>query len=409
MEGDNMNEEGRPVSRRNKDGKSGLFGIIVIGVILVLIGYVAVQVNTMMNWIRYPWSSLQGKAPPKPRPDLPGPVPVYPKLPLKVLDSGFLADDLENFWWLDNERVMFKGYEADTVDPDWSKKTMKENFASGRPDKPMIGGFYIWDTNKNTIKLYRRDVWNFCYEDGEAYFQKRVENMDNAEYLRGSLGKEKAIQRVSPLPDNRIFKNVPCGAEHYDVLKEVQLNGSWGRLEVAKPTAESVENPILFVPTKGDPVPLPMRRGKWDYGFYAPWRDQYLLVGSGRSTVEMPEVWWLSKDGQSQALVIPKTGYHSASFIPVKGGVLMDGYGRSRIGSPAEMFLLRDDGNVFNFVRPWPQRAHFKKPVSPDGCRVAFRGERCEYPPDDSTPAMIADKKCLTAQMIDFCEKGETK
>lgn len=361
--------------------------------------------GSIADWIRYPWSTLQGKAPPVPPPKPIVPVPDYPKVSFPILDSGFLAGDLENYWWIDNDRVMFEGYEAGTEDPDWEKKSREQRQAEGRYYRPLKGGFYTWDVRKNTVTLYRRDVWNFCYEDGEAYFRKLGEGPEKFIDMRGPLGKEREIAGAKPgsRPDQRSFKHYPCWVEGEPRARGmVPLRRDWGTIVMGVPTPQQPNDPVLFIPPQGDSIVLPILRNKWGYVIYAPWRDRYLLVDDSANTTKMPEVWWLLKDGRTEAIPIPHTGYQSASFLPVKPGIVMTGYWRPGVRRPEEMFLLADDGSVSSFARAWRDRGQFRKGISPNGCRVAFSGNHCDE-------ANTRNIQCFTAQMIDFCEKGETK
>ena len=195
---------------------SRLSRIIVIGLIalgLYVVVDVVLYVDKVAGFFIHPWSSIQGKTPPKAPAAPTVPIPDYPKASFAVLDSGFLAAEDENYWWIDNDRVMFKGYEAGTFDPDWEKKSSEERL-EGEYDlsRPFKSGFYIWDVRKNTVTLFRRNIVSFCYEDGEAYFKKLDKNPEASVYMRGPLGKEKEIpgMKYGDWPDNRSFKKYPC-------------------------------------------------------------------------------------------------------------------------------------------------------------------------------------------------------
>jgi len=376
---------------------------------------VVTDASNLFDWLRYPWSTLQGKAPPTPPPKPTAPIPDYPKVSFPVLDSGFMAADDENFWWLDNNRVMFKGYEEGTYDPDWEKKTREERQADGRYDTPMKGGFYIWDIRKNTVVLYRRDVYNFCFQDGEAFFQKLDVDPNRLVFMRGPIGTEKEDPEIKPsdFPDNRLITR-PCKSNR-NYEGSFPLMPGWGVLsaglkpDTTNPDGSNHEPLAVYTPKAGISVELPMLRKKWGRVIYAPWRDQYLLIDNSENTSKMPEVWWLSKNGQTALITIPHTGYQTAYFFPLKPGVLMAGYGRYGVPRPDEIFLLHSDGSVVSLKRLWPKYDFARKGISPDGCRIAFRGERCENPYKPRLAGMGANSECFTAQMIDFCQKGETK
>ena len=190
---------------------------------------------------------------------------------------------------------------------------------------------------------------------------------------------------------------------------KLALRRDWGMVAMQVPTPQQNNDPVLLVPPEGNPIALPILRKKWGHAIYASWRDQYLLVDDSGDVTEMPEIWWLFKDGRTESVPIPDTGYRTASFFPVKPGIVMDGRWRPGVQRREEMFLLPNEGPVVSIPKTWPPLGRFQKGISPDGCRIAFRGERCEYPPNNSFANTVAYAQCFTAQMIDFCQKGEPK
>jgi len=121
------------------------------------------------NWFTHPWSALLGKSPPPPPAQPKGPIPTYPQVRYPVLDSAFPIADKEHLWWLDNDRVVFMGYEPGSYDPGWEKKTLSQRRADGR-ETDMRVGHYVWDTRTNEVRLFRRRLHDFCVEEGVSAF-----------------------------------------------------------------------------------------------------------------------------------------------------------------------------------------------------------------------------------------------
>jgi hypothetical protein len=94
-------------------------------------------------------------------------------------------------------------------------------------------------------------------------------------------------------------------------------------------------------------------------------------------------------------------------FFPVRPGVLMVGRWRpgAKYADGVESYLLANDGDVTSIGRFWIDRYG----TSPNGCRVAHRNSRCHRDNSESADKAIPRIGCWTAQIIDFCRKGETK
>ncbi|MDZ4855683.1 MAG: hypothetical protein SGJ26_12635 [Nitrospirota bacterium] len=103
--------------------------------------------------------------------------PRYP-----VLDSKFPAAEAK-LGWIDNERVMFHGY-------DIGKMTQP---GPGKGHPTAAEGLFIWDTVKGTVTKY----WDIdgpvplCVFRGQVFFSKKLKEKENAWLVvSGPLGKE---------------------------------------------------------------------------------------------------------------------------------------------------------------------------------------------------------------------------
>ena len=368
------------------------------------------------NWFTHPWSALLGKSPPPPPAQPKGPIPTYLQVRYPVLDSAFPIADEEHLWWLDNDRVVFMGYDPGSYDPGWEKKTLSQRRADGR-ETDMRVGHYVWDTRNNTVVLFRRRTAKYCFEDGVSAFVERPisESPPPAVVTQhwigpsilwiGPFGKERPKPDIDAnrLVDNRLIRR-PCGliAPPGGFGARIPLHAGWGVLERRR-----FDQPLLYTPRKGPPRELPLLTKDWGEVLYAPWRKQYLLSETHGNSEIMPAIWWLSQDGSTQAIAIPNTGYLSASFRPIRPGVLMTGRSRpgERVTQTPESFILGNDGSVRSIGR----FSLYKYGTSPNGCRIAYQNSRCFPDPsrsvDRAAPRHIG---CVTAHMIDFCQKGET-
>ncbi|ALA57581.1 hypothetical protein [Nitrospira moscoviensis] len=66
-------------------------------------------------------------------------------------DSGFPASSQHRIYWLDNERVIFTGYEIDLEKIDKQGKYGREQ------------NIYIWDTRENHRSIYVKNASLGCY------------------------------------------------------------------------------------------------------------------------------------------------------------------------------------------------------------------------------------------------------
>ena len=353
-----------------------------------------------------------------PIPQATQPIPEYEKLRLPIIDSGFPVAEYENLWWLDNDRVMFKGYEVGTYDAE----TEKSSYVEGRKHGMKVG-FFIWDTRENTFTLYGRNIYNFCYEDGQALYWKLKPEGPPAGAFRGPLHQEKELPgaQIQDYGYNLGLTRYPCGVKR-EPNTLFPLRPSWGALKTKPADEETAKNDkaysLLLFPPKGSPVELPMRyreRGQWGSVLYAPWREQYLMIESyNNNDGVMPAAWWLSQGGRTESVNIPNTGYVSARFYPVRPGVLMVGRWRpgDKYADGHESYLLGNDGRVVSlgtdqFVLGSPESTKYG--ISPNGCRIAYRDSRCKKDPNNTVDKTIPNrgeapnKGCFTVHLIDFC------
>lgn len=125
------------------------------------------------------------------------------------------------------------------------------------------------------------------------------------------------------MPDNRWITITPCWVDQRSRVKGNTPAARMGEKDWRlMSTPQLLDMPIFLIPHQGDPVALPMKRKKCARHLCTLARS----IPAGRwqrQRKQMPEIWWLSKDGRTESIPIPHTGYATASFYPVKPGVLM--------------------------------------------------------------------------------------
>src|SRR3989442_14611771 len=80
----------------------------------------------------------------------------------QLIDSRFTADDRYQPFWLDNEKLIFKGYEIGSYSRDMHVAPRAMARAKGYDAHGMHTGYYIWDTKTANVTLYKDKIANLC-------------------------------------------------------------------------------------------------------------------------------------------------------------------------------------------------------------------------------------------------------
>ena len=323
-----------------------------------------------------------------------------------IKDSKFPAAEAK-LGWLDNERVIFHGYEIGKV-------------GQPSPDDghPMAEtGLFIWDIGKDMVTKY----WDIdgpvplCVFRGQIFITQKVKGKEKTWLLvSGSLGKEErkvVSDRVSMNGHScRVSDHRPDWMKE-DKRRRLPLLEEHGYLDFGIPIwvdPSGKATPIvLYRPDSEKSVELPLTgRQVQFHTSYAEFADAYLLQGEQRTSDAVP-VWQLNPDGTLKKILDPKgrdwerIGW--GHFYLTKKGLLLTG-GRGDYGSVGTTggYLLADDKPIriiAGFVR--------NASVSPDGCKMVFVHALHSQAEADSAKAVREGKSgTRTLKMIDFC-KGE--
>ncbi len=327
--------------------------------------------------------------------------PRYP-----IFDSKFPAAEAK-LGWLDNERVIFHGYEVGKV-------------GQPSPDDghPMAEtGLFIWDTGKNTVTKY----WDIdgpvplCVFRGQVFFSKKLKEKENTWLLiSGTLGKEEQRTVYDSVSVNghscRVSDRRPSWMKE-DKHRRLPLLEEHGYLDFGIPiwvdSSRKATPIVLYPPDNKKSVELPLTSQQVQlYATYAAFADVYLLKGEQR-TSDAVSVWQFSPDGTVTRLLEPKgrawerIGWGDV-HLTKKGLFLVGGQAGYDTAGTSGAYLLIDThlqrliaGLVWN------------EAVSPDGCKVAFVHVPHSQAGADSARELRAGKPgARTLKVINLC-KGD--
>lgn len=323
-----------------------------------------------------------------------------PRYPIK--DSKFPAAEAK-LGWLDNERVMFHGYEVGKVgqpSPD-----------DGHPLAET--GLFIWDTTKDTVTKY----WDIdgpvplCVFRGQVFLSKKLKEKENTWLLvSGALGKEEQRTISGGVSVNghscRLSDQRPIWMKE-DKHRRLPLLEEHGYLDFGIPSRAdpSKASPILLhqpnqeqglqLPFTGEQVRLHVTYFEFD--------DSYLLEGQVETTYAAP-VWLLKFDGTVTKVLEPtgqpweKLGWGQYNLTK-KGLFLAGGSGPyDQVGTTGGYLL--SGGKPLRLIAGLTRNIS----VSPDGCKVAFVHVLHSLAGAESAKALRQSKPgARSLKMIDLC------
>lgn len=336
-----------------------------------------------------------------------------------MLDSGVMASKYSQTYWIDNEQVIFVGYDKDAFSE--TKPTYDPN------------AIFIWNTAANTLRALAKGEWvgNVCGYDGYVRYSVKPKNSE-LELHFGELGKEQkivakdgpgkaywthpincrvALQKPdwwidSPVQGKTIVHLLP---EHGYLANEYGLANS----------------PVtLFRPgdKNGKRMPFSARDYFGQKVIYHPFATGYLIQGSsnyadtdpkwhGRWPTGTPRtLWLLHPDGTTREIAanyIDQIKSPGEDYVLVRDGLLTNTRANAartvNWGDPgtAGLYLSRNSKTTKVVTGVIEARA-----VSPDGCKLVFlHSARFDYQWNwDEIRA--GGRPNTTMKMIDVC-KGE--
>jgi hypothetical protein len=346
---------------------------------------------------------------------------VKPVIPFNIIDSGFPALENQKPFWLDNNRVIFRGVDVSkgriSTPPDLP---LPQVTAMGIENGFSVG-YYIWDVDRSAVSLYKQGVWALCVEDGIVHYVKFSSTPGGAPtFWRGPLGQE---EKLPDSPRPRAYPPIsgtesPCFERRFTQAEYAargirELRPEFGRLESPR-DGKYHDKPVLYFRTGSDrPIELPIERGEFSrsHVFYMGWDDRYLIHEPVYSSERMVSAWYLDRNGSTTPIRIGRADLASVRYVPTRIGLLVraepkDGrHPRFRKGFT---YLLRD--STLTQVLPYYLES---VTISPDGCRGAFVSTRGAVPNDPTSTHFLPYRAWRdweaknpgyqTIRVIEFC------
>jgi hypothetical protein len=322
--------------------------------------------------------------------------PRYP-----ILDSKFPAAEAK-LAWIDNERVMFQGYEPGK----FGTKSPKNGHVYD------ITGLFIWNTATNVVHKHTsiEGLTTLCVHAGEVKFAK--EGM----LISGKLEEE---GQQTPFPKKHWFNEVSC--RYYTERPYWSEEGRRGRgfplleehgyVDFGEQSMDPGKSRplVLYPPGSKNGVVLPLKSDQVEVPpIYVEFEDAYLLRAR-QYTSDAVSAWLLKPNGtvsmifepQGQAWERMGWGHY---FLTKKGLLITGGRGDyAKVGTMGGYLI--SEGKPVRIVPGLLRNVA----VSPDGCKVAFVHVLHSQAGADSFRALQVGKPgTRTLKMIDLCAgKGE--
>ena len=342
--------------------------------------------------------------------------------PYPVKNSGLLfgGGNLGTYapiYWLDNQRVLFPGYEiAQKIGPD------------GRKQQSVIPpGLYIWDINANT-HIRHADLesprWGLCFNNGFILYSINSiaggDTWNKRTIMAGLLGQEKLLptgvpwdqypeyQECQPWPHEKHTSN-------FDHALIYSLRPDDGEIVVTParkfsdafdPTNQ--DNSVsLLRPDGKEPITLPILAKEMYYGSkltYSEYVKKYVLVPqtwrshditkTGRWPKSEPiPIYLISPAGKVEAIELPPGSSYPMGAFPTRHGVFWISNDAPSGNSRDAGGWLFHDGKVTKLFDQLVNGAS----VSPDGCKIAYAND------SHTRESMIV------VQVIDLCAEQKGK
>lgn len=331
---------------------------------------------------------------------------VYGEARYPLLDSKIPVDEQTHPVWLNNNQVIFIGYELDPAHPPKQVGLAWE----------IQRGVYMWDLEKGTAT--RDHSWdgttNLCVSgEFRSFLRLRPGTEKTYELIEGKMGHE----QVQPYPAKHWLNKVSC--RYYTSLPYWRIDGQknqsfpllekHGYLDFGIPVwvdPSGKSTPIvLYKPDSKKGIELPLNGRQVQFHVtYAEFADAYLLKGEQRTSDAVP-VWQLNPDGTLAKLLEPKGNDWErigwGHFYLTKKGLLLTG-GRGDYGSIGTTggYLL-ERGKPTRIIAGFVRNAV----ISPDGCNVAFVHSLHSQAEADSVKALREGKPgTRTLKIIDLCK-----
>ncbi len=294
-----------------------------------------------------------------------------------IVESEVIADGDERIFWVDEDSVLFVGYDVAELAPGegrlrnalylWNVKTGKTEKIAGRQGGQSIGGL--------------------CFRQGKLmYFESNLQTKVFKVHV-GRIGEMKTYDQADHPNPNRVVCDLTT-PRHWEIPGRITypLEPEHGYLDFGPLGLDQHDNlPARLVgpgvPPEG--VVLPFGRREFHLIFYHPWSATYEVSGGyfdpKTRVAESPwpphvtkKIWTFTPDGRSTVYEFSQSPIRDKinAVVPTRAGayLIVGAAGRS-LGDVGIGGLYRFDGRD-------PERvlkgAIGHLAVSPDGCRIAI-------------------------------------
>jgi len=220
--------------------------------------------------------------------------------PYSVIDSGVWADwgGLPNFYWLDNNRLIFTGTEA-----------------KGKANAVLRRQIQLWDTKTNTVTLYASTTTGIvCYNDGTILYAVGKDGEDNETLKYGKLNKETTV--IKQKKGKMYFDTVNCrvhenhenapGRKERRIIKLLfERHGylDYGSITEVRNLSPETGKPILYYRAgSGEPISLPITTAGYRNIDYYEFKNAYYV----HFFTGYHHAWWLYPDGSTELVKFQK-------------------------------------------------------------------------------------------------------
>jgi hypothetical protein len=332
--------------------------------------------------------------------------------PYVLVDSGFPANEQYRPFWLDNARVIFKGYEPGSYNEAMRKTLYAQAKALGY-EGGMKTGYYIWDTETANVNLYKDKIEDLCVEDGKSIYRTiPSKEGEKAVVWRGTFGQEEPTD-IEPWPFVSLQRNcwdvVPIRTDAQEGRHPIRLRPDWGYLDLGPVNPPfDLTAPVLYYRTgQTEPIKLPIPRSKLRNGgrvVFVPHDGRHFLIeGQGNGSI-VPQAWFLAAHGVLTNVTLPAGPWSGGRLYPVRNGIFLSSWftkGKS-LREPGGAYLIRDGRWQLLFTGFKSQAG-----ISADGCKVALTvapNQQAHYARNQEWQAGRPSQQ--TMRMISVCEGG---
>jgi hypothetical protein len=305
-------------------------------------------------------------------------------------DSGFQASSQHRIYWLDDNRIIFTGYEINLDKLDKQGRYGREQ------------NIYIWDIREKHRTVYVKNASLGCYFRGYIRYSilegpsKKGPMGQERPYLDMFYSKDTWEEEPPEWEEGVKMHPITCRSYHSRGVGYIDLLPEHGYLDYRRPSEYSPGDKVPIVWYRADGIggaKLPLMVHTYLNSSavrYEPFLNGYVLETTNfiESTAKSPSlrsdtfsIWLFLADGNVSEFVMPRRDWMrggTRNFYPAPKGVLTWTHDWGRHKNPpgdAGAYWIQGD-KVLKIISE--EIAPDSVRVSPDGCKVAFVSEPYE-------------------------------